>query len=468
VTHRPLGDESASGSFRDPSGHVFVRGGQLYRQINRCYAADYDHLIASGLYRALVEQRLLVAHEEVDAPPEVSSDACRVIQPERIPFISYPFEWSFGQLKQAALTTLRLQRQAVAHDMVLKDASAYNVQFKGVTAIFIDTLSFETWREGTPWVAYRQFCQHFLGPLALMSVTEVRLGQLSRLFIDGVPLDLVSRLLPWRSRLRPSLLMHVHLHARAQARHGRATVGGPSTAFSRRAMLGLVDHLESAVDSLTDRDARGPWVDYYDHNHNYSPDAMANKHRLVSALLQRVRPATVWDLGANTGAFSRLASEQGAYTIAFDGDSAAVDRHFDDCRARGEINILPLVMDLANPSSGIGWSHAERLSLLDRGPADVVLALGLVHHLRIANHVPFAMVAEFFHRVGRTLIVEFPLPSDSQVRSMLERQPALREGYSLQAFESEFARHFEVDAVHGIAGAERRLYLMRARSGASS
>lgn len=463
MTNPSPGHASASGSFRDPSGHVFVRDGHLYRQVNRCYASDYDRLTGSGLYRALVAQRLLVPHEEVAALPESPGDAYRVIRPERIPFISYPFEWSFGQLKQAALATLRLQRQAVAHGMVLKDASAYNVQFKGASPIFIDTLSFETWREGTPWVAYRQFCQHFLGPLALMSATEVRLGQLSRLFIDGVPLDLVSRLLPWRSRLRPSLLMHVHLHARAQARHGRATVGGGSAAFSRHAMLGLVDHLESAVESLTDRDARGPWVDYYDHNNNYSPDAMASKHRLVSALLQRVRPATVWDLGANTGAFSRLASEAGAYTIAFDGDSAAVDRHFDECRSRSEPNILPLVMDLANPSSGIGWSHAERLSLIDRGPSDVVLALGLVHHLRLANHVPFAMVAEFFQRVGRTLVVEFPMPSDSQVRSMLDRQPALREGYTLEAFESEFARHFDVTAVHDVAASERRLYLMRAR-----
>ena len=294
----------------------------------------------------------------------------KILEPDPIPFISYPFEWSFSQLKQAAIATLRIQRLAIGHGMTLKDASAYNIQFKGTSPILIDTLSFEEWQEGTPWVAYRQFCQHFLAPLALMSRTEVRLGQLSRLFIDGVPLDLASRLLPLRTRLRPSLLVHLHLHARAQSRHGLNTSKSRAAGFKRHAMMGLIDHLESAIDSLTDGGPGGPWADYYDRT-NYSPDAMAEKQRVVGEFVERVRPGTVWDLGANTGAFSRIASAQGAYTIAFDGDATAVERHFLDCRTRQDPHVLPLVMDLANPSGGMGWCHAERLSLIERGPADL-------------------------------------------------------------------------------------------------
>jgi len=458
--------DASTGSFRDPSGRVFKSDGRIYRQVNTSYAATYDRLMQGGLYRTLLEQSLLISHAEVAEPLGWPESRYKILEPDPIPFISYPFEWSFSQLKHAAMATLRIQRLAIGYGMTLKDASAYNIQFKGTSPILIDTLSFEPWQEGTPWVAYRQFCQHFLAPLALMSRTEVRLGQLSRLFIDGVPLDLASRLLPWRTRLRPSLLVHVHLHARAQSRHGLNTSTGRAAVFKRQAMMGLIDHLESAIETLTDGGAGGPWADYYDRT-NYSPDAMAEKQRVVGRFAERVRPGTVWDLGANTGAFSRIASAQGAYTIAFDGDATAVERHFLDCRTRRDPHVLPLVMDLANPSGGMGWSHAERLSLIERGPADLVLALGLVHHLRITNQVPFAMVAECFERFGSALVVEFPSAADSQVRDMLARVPAHAEGYTQEAFESAFAARFQIDAAHQIAGSERRLYLMRRKSAAA-
>jgi hypothetical protein len=454
-----------SGSFRDPSGHVFRRDGRLFRQVNRSYADEYDRLRSSGLYDALVADGLLIPHREVAGDDR--ADVYRVLEPEPIPFISYPFEWAFSQLKAAALTTLGVQALAVERGMVLKDASAYNVQFRGASPILIDTLSFDIWEEGTPWTAYRQFCQHFLGPLALMSRADPRLGALSRVFIDGVPLDLVADLLPFSSRLAPSLLVHVHLHARAQGRHGsRALDRKAPRAFTRSAMLGLVQHLESAVQGLT-YDARGTtWVEYYGQT-NYTAAAMADKARLVERFITRVGPETVWDLGANTGAFSRLAADAGAYTIAGDGDQAAVERHFLDCQERSETRVLPIVIDLANPSGRIGWNHEERSSLLDRGPADLVLALGLVHHLALANQVPFEMVAEFFHRAGRSLVVEFVPRTDSQVVAMLSRMPRLDDRYTQEAFERAFTTRFDVLETVQIAESQRRLYLMRGKAGAT-
>ena len=201
---------------------------------------QYDRLRSSGLYDTLAAEGLLIPHREL-AADDRDRRATASSSPSAIPFISYPFEWAFSQLKAAALTTLRIQRHAVERGMVLKDASAYNIQFRGASPVLIDTLSFDIWEEGTPWVAYRQFCQHFLGPLALMSRADPRLGALSRVFIDGVPLDLVADLLPFSSRLAPSLLVHLHLHARAQARHGsRALDRQAPRAFTRSAMLGLV------------------------------------------------------------------------------------------------------------------------------------------------------------------------------------------------------------------------------------
>ena len=294
-------------SFRDPSGHVFVRDGRVLRQVNRSYALQYERLLSSGLYDALAAAGLLIPHREL--PPEPAADVYRVLEPERIPFISYPFEWAFAQLKAAALTTLDVQKRAVDHGMVLKDASAYNIQFRGAAPVLIDTLSFDIWEEGTPWAAYRQFCQHFLGPLALMSRADVRLGALSRVFIDGVPLDLVADLLPFSSKLAPSLLVHVHLHARAQRRHGSGTLDRQARRrFTRTAMLGLVEHLESAVQALT-YGARGTaWVEYYDQT-NYTAAAMAEKRTpgrsLREARCSRPRSGT-WARIPACSAASRL------------------------------------------------------------------------------------------------------------------------------------------------------------------
>ena len=211
--------EQLSASFRDPSGFLFSRSGILYRQINRAYSKDYARLMDSGLYEKLVKASLLIPHTEVDQPPAQSDLAFKVIQPERVPFISYPYDWSFSQLKDAALVTLSIQKRALKLDLSLKDASAYNIQFVRGRAMLIDTLSFEIYKEGEPWVAYKQFCQHFLAPLALMTYRDVRLSQFLRVYIDGIPLDLASELLPAKTKFNFGLLTHIHIHAGAQKRY---------------------------------------------------------------------------------------------------------------------------------------------------------------------------------------------------------------------------------------------------------
>lgn len=206
-------------SFRDPSGFLFFENGTLFRSVNRLYQQNYDHLIQSRLYDKLVENDLLIPHREVQHPAEKRDDEYKIIQPEIVPFISYPYEWCFSQLKDAALALIKIQKQALDCNMVLKDASAYNIQFCKGKPLLIDTLSFEIYKENQPWVAYRQFCQHFLAPLSLMASRDIRLGQLIRIYIDGIPLDLVSGLLPISTWFKPALLTHIHLHAKAQKRY---------------------------------------------------------------------------------------------------------------------------------------------------------------------------------------------------------------------------------------------------------
>jgi ribosomal protein L11 methylase PrmA len=456
------GDLRTPGSFRDPGGFIFERAGVLLRQINHASQANYDQLMASGLARSLIDDGWLIAHEETDQPPSVPGPAYKVIRPERIPFVSFPYEWSFGQLQAAALRTLAIQKRALAHGMTLKDASAYNLQFLGSRPVLIDTLSFEPYVEGTPWVAYRQFCQHFLAPLALMAKVDIRLGELLRPNIDGVPLDLAARLLPWGTRLDPRLLVHIHLHAASQKAY--AGGGKPATprAFARSALLGLIDNLEAAVGSFRWNPKGTEWADYYAET-NYSDAATTRKLELVAGFLDELRPSTVWDLGANTGRFSRLAAERGAFTVAMDIDPACVERNYRELAARNDATTLPLRMDLGNPSPALGWDHSERPSLLDRGPADVAMALALVHHLAISGNVPLPRVASFLRKACRNLIIEFVPKSDSQVVRLLASREDVFPDYTQAGFEAAFGQEFAIERAEPIAGTERILYRLRAR-----
>ena len=459
--------ERIPASFRDPSGFLFVRDGAVHRQINESYRHDYDLLVGSGLYQHLVRTGLLLAHEETPHVRPSADGAYKVIRPEQLDFVSYPYEWCFSQLKDSALTTLRVQKTALDFGMTLKDASAYNVQLHLGQSVFIDTLSFEEYREGEPWVAYRQFCQHFLGPLALMSRVDVRLSQLLRVFIDGVPLELCSKLLPFRSWLSPALLAHLHLHAAAERRARPSRSGTRRHVVSRSGMLGILASLEAGVRRLRWNPADTTWSNYYSET-NYSTHAQSQKKALVREFLGKLAPRSVWDLGANTGVFSRIAASNGALVVSCDLDAATVEANYRSCKANQDSRVLPLVLDLANPSGGIGWANRERSPIFDRGLPDAVLALALVHHLSISNNVPLADLAEFFWSLGGSLIIEFVPKSDSQVQRMLVTRGDVFPDYTQEAFEREFGERFDISHSTPIKGTERTLYLMKIRSETSA
>jgi hypothetical protein len=449
-------------SFRDPSGFIFTRNGTVYRQVQPIYREHYDLLIQSRLYESLTSAGLMLTHEEVNGALALDDSAYKVLQPENIPFLSYPYEWCFSQLKDAALVTLAIQTQALKKGMTLKDASAYNIQFHRGKPVLIDTLSFERHEEGSPWIAYRQFCQHFLAPLALMVHSDARLNQLLRIHIDGIPLDLTTKLLPMRTRFKPSLFTHIYLHAKSQKRYASKVVAKDRYKMSAFQMLALIDSLQSAVRALEWKAEGTEWSDYYDST-NYAERSFENKKDAVGRYLKRTGAKTVWDLGANRGIFSRVASDQGIFTIAFDIDSVAVEKNYRDTRKKQETNLLPLVLDLTNPSPGIGYENKERMSLEDRGPADTILALALLHHLAISNNVPFAKIAEYFSRLGHFLIIEFIPKTDSQVQRLLATRKDIFPNYNREGFESEFSRYFSIQDSMNIIDSDRRLYLMQSK-----
>ena len=443
-------------SFRDPSGIVFEQDDIIYRQINHCYLKQYQYLMQSGLYDTLKRTGALVPHEEVTISG-ITKDYTLVVRPEKIPFISYPYEWTFGQLRDAALLTLGIHRKALEQGMILKDASAYNIQFKNGNPVMIDTLSFDFYQEGMPWIAYGQFCRHFLAPLLLMCRVDIRLNRLLSLYIDGIPLDLASSLL--KRKLGFFARQHIHWHAKSIARHaqdGKISREIKAIKISKANHIALIESMIRGVEKLSLKNVQTEWGDYYAHT-NYSDTAADHKKKLISAFLKEIQPATVWDLGANDGTYSRLALEQNVHVVSFDIDPVAVERNYSFVK-REKLHMLPLVLDLTNPSPAIGFANRERVTIDKRQKPDCVLALALIHHLAISNNLPFNKLATWLAGLCDHLIIEFVPKDDSQVQILLATRVDIFSDYTRETFEDAFSQYFILKRSEKIEGSCRTLY----------
>lgn len=458
-----LTTDRVGGSFRDPSGYVFKQNGTLYRHVALSYRENYDLLISSGLYQALVQEELLVAHDEL---PDKSEDAYKLLKPQVVDFISYPYEWCFSQLKDAALTTLLIQERALERGMTLKDASSFNIQFVKGKPTLIDTLSFEKYEPGEPWVAYRQFCQHFLAPLALMSAVDVRLNKmLLQSCIDGVDLEIAAKLMPWKYRFNKGLFIHLFMHAGQINKYSNADVDTPATVrqfkMPKEVLHELIKDLARTIRGLTlKQSTSSEWSDYYG-NTNYTDSATSSKESLVAEFIGLMKPTIVWDLGANIGNYSRIAVKRGAQVISMDIDALCVERNYLRAVTDKEQALLPIVIDLAAPTPAIGWSNDERATLKERGPADLLMALALVHHICLGNNVPFGKLFEFLAEIGRSVIIEFVPKEDSQVKRMLASRKDIFVEYDQMHFEAAFSKQFEMVRKEPIPGTQRTLYLLR-------
>ena len=409
----------------------------------------------------------MVEHEDAPLDEAALPGAAAVIRPRPLDFISYPYEWSFGQLKEAAILTLELQSRALDAGMRLKDASAYNIQIERGRPILIDSLSFELAPVTEPWPAYRQFCEHFLAPLALMAYRDARLGLLLREFIDGVPLDLAARLLPGRTRFNVGISAHLHLHAGAQRRAaGEAPpaergAAKPPRRVSETGQRALLDSVRRTVEGLR-WSPTGHWTEYATTT-SYSDAATASKAQIVRDMLAAAGGSTAWDVGANTGAYSAIAADAGYRVLAWDQDAGSVEAHWRRVRGEGNPAILPLVLDLANPSPSIGWALEERSSFLDRATPDLVLALALVHHLAIGNNVPLLSVARLFARMAARAIVEFVPKDDPMTRRLLAARRDIFDGYTIDGFRTAFGQVYDIVREAPITDSPRTLFLLQRR-----
>jgi ribosomal protein L11 methylase PrmA len=441
-------------SFRDPSGFMILDQGIYKRVVTARGAGDYDAYVTSGLHRELAAAGLTLDHSE-EAVPEGEVGWEKLLVPEQLAFVSYPYEWAFDQLKDAALLTLEIQERALRRGFSLKDASPYNVQFRGSRPVFIDTLSFQPNLSGT-WIAYEQFCRQFLGPLVLMSFVTYDASKYLKAEVNGFPLDLVSRRLPKRSYLSMGPLLHIHLHARSVRRGAAMEAAGAG--LSGDSLRHLIASLKRAVEGLRRPVFPSSWTGYYDESRFYTAKARESKRNAVRWLASEVRPGMVFDLGANTGLFARDMAVLGAQCIAFDSDAGSVNALYVEERGRPNSRVLPLCMDLENPSPGLGFGLNATLGLLDRSKADLVLCLALIHHLRFTGNLPLWRIADFLSKLGRWLLLEH-VPADDPAVLLLRNSRDGFDDYSLPGLMESFGAHYVLRNHCEIAGTQRALYL---------
>ena len=450
-------------SFRDPSGYMFYDGNTLRRVVNPIYFPQYNKLKDSGFFNTLIKKGLLIGHEETSV-----SEERIILTPEHIPFITNPYEWSFEQFKHAALLTLQIQKYALTKGFILKDASAYNVTFHKGKPIFIDTLSFDFYKENTPWRAYKQFITHFFGPLVLAKYHGTEIFKMLQTHIDGLPIKLIASMLPGKTKLNSTLYTNIHLLAKMEDKHSEDYKAETKVAkLSRKSQDNILTILFGFIKKLELKEA-SEWGDYYEKT-NYNDQAFEAKKELIRSWVLPMNIEKLIDIGGNDGTFARTVLSDVKDVLVTDIDYNAVGYNYHQVQKNGEQNMLPFVCDVLQPAPGIGFNNTERNSLIERLKTyapDVTLALALIHHITLSGNVPFEKSAEFFAKFSKYLIIEFPKREDSWVESLLVRKREFInhfDFYNETDFEKGYTQYFNIEKKEIISETHRILYLLRAK-----
>lgn len=450
-------------SFRDPSGFVFEQNDSVYRQVNLIYKEHYDQLLSSGLYERLVTKKLLISHHEVKDAVATDDQVYKIIEPERINLISYSCEWSFDMLKDAALLTLKIATIALDYSMVLKDATPYNIQWHKGRLIFIDTLSFEKYEEGKPWIAYRQFCESFLSPLLLMHYKKTDLHEMQFAYPEGIPLETTRRLLPWRSTLSVHTWLHIHMHAKFSRKHAGKSEQG--AVVSKKKLIGLLMSLKTLIQSLHFKNIQTTWGNYYEEAAKRETYLETKKEIIKNWLNELPVLNAGIDFGSNNGEFTRLLTEKGIRSIAMDIDAVAINKlYLKNKEAINEL-IQPLLVDLSKPTPSYGLNNTERQSLLGRiYHRDIGLHLALIHHLCLGKNIPFTAIASMLVDCCKYLVIEFVPKSDYRSQILLTNKKDIYDWYTEEIFEKEFSAYFNIRKKIEIADTGRILFLMERKT----
>jgi len=432
--------------------------------------SDWKALSATRFFPRFSGAGKIVRTEIVDSfdSPKVQPQGqwLGVLKHERIPFISYPYEWSFGMLKDAGLLQLELLLEALKEDLILKDSSAFNVQWRGSAPAFIDITSFEKLAPGEPWIGYRQFCQLFLYPLLLQAYKDVPFQLWLRGSLDGIQSEQLVRLMSARDFLRPGVFTHVFMQARMQSRFGNSQRDVKTdlrkAGFSKQLIVSNVKRIQKLIRGLKWEPVKSVWADYAVTN-TYSQEEHERKAAFVREVVHSRFWELTWDLGCNTGVFSRIAAENARYVVALDADQLAVERLFQELKAEGMKTILPLLNNLADPSPNLGWRGLERKSLANRGKPELVLCLALIHHLVISANIPLGEFVEWLASLGADLVIEFITKEDAMVQTLLRNKEDIYSDYNKEYFEECLSKAFDVVRHERLDSGTRIMYYAKTK-----
>jgi hypothetical protein len=441
----------------------------VYRALDRSAADELRTVTAQSWFRAAVGGGQIIDSTWLDADPVEGADGWAAwLEHPRLPVITYPYEWTFSMLREAALLQLRLLTAALGADSICKDATPYNVQFVGSRPVFIDVGSFEAYGGGEPWYGYRQFCQLFLFPLLIQAYKDLPFQPLLRGQLDGIgPIDARTLLQGWKHGWK-GLFVHVWLHARLEARLAGSDTDIKETVrsagFNKKLIEANVAKLTSLIDGLEWKQAESEWSSYSERAH-YSDRDLGLKETFVRRVAADAQPAQAWDVGANDGHFSRIVAEHADHVLALDADHLVVDLLYRRLREEGNEQILPLFVNFADPSPALGWRARERTPLWERSRPDLVVYLAVIHHLAITHHVPVREVLDFAYDSSPRCVIEFPDRSDPMVQRLLRgKRAGLHADYSLDEFERLAKERFDIVAREPLPSGTRVLFDLRRRS----
>lgn len=456
------------GSFRDRSGRILYSSDSVLRVLSTEALSIWESLSKTKFFQEQLKKGSIVHTERLDdiagKKTLAANEWSAILKHERIPFISYPYEWPFSMLKDAALLQLNLLLSSLKERFTLKDATPYNVQWRGTHPVFIDVLSFKQLEKGEPWTGYRQFCEMHLYPLFLTAYKEIPFHQWMRGSVDGIPVEHFAKLMSFRDLFRSGVFMHAYLQSKLQNKYANSQSNvrselktiGFSDELIRRNVLGL----RKIVEGLQWKPNQSEWSGYACDN-SYSADDQKRKIDFVQTAVQSQPWNLSWDLGCNTGVFSRIAAKNAKYVIAMDGDHLSIEHLYHALKKEDVNNILPLVMNLADSSPGLGWRGLERKTLLERGKPDLVLCLALIHHMVISANIPLNEFINWLAELGCSVVIEFPTKEDPMVKRLLLNKHDQYSEYTIDSFEQNVSRVFRIEKREELSSRTRVLYFLK-------
>jgi SAM-dependent methyltransferase len=465
--------KAVPGSFRDRNNRVYDNGKTIIRGISRQALNHWNDLAGTSFFKSLSAEKKVIG-TKLAAPENIPDGWPAALIHDRVPFVSYPYEWPFGMLKDAAILHLDILERAYSHGWILKDSSSYNIQWMGSQPVFIDIPSFEPYKKGEPWTGYRQFCMMFLIPLMLQAYKNIDYRNLLRSNLEGIDPALANQIISGFSRFRRGVFSNVYLHSKFQARSarqelneakkltedsGREVQKTKNVNHSDAMILGTIQGLSRLVKKLKLPNFQTSWGSY-EVDHSYSETSLSAKEKFVDKYAGSKRRALVWDLGCNTGNFSRICSRHSDYVISLDGDFNAIERLYRREKKKSDSNILPLVMNLSNISPNQGWRGRERMSLEERGRPDLVVCLALIHHMVISANIPLAEYIEWLHSLGAEVIIEFVGISDSMSQILIRNRVNQYEDLTHENFEKVISQFFVVNDSELLKGGDRKIYYL--------